>query len=316
MSSEVVTLTASRADRLDRVIAALLPALSRSAAQRLIAQGHVHVEGRARDADFRVQAGQVISVTLPSPPDEQPQAEPIDLSILYEDASVIVINKPAGMVVHPAPGNPNRTVVNAVLAYAPEVMTVGDAQRPGIVHRLDKETSGVMLIARNQEALLALQSQFKSRVIRKTYLALCVGHFASNQGVVEHPIARHPIRRQQMAVVAHGRPAVTRYIVKERLAAPDGSRYTLVRAHPLTGRTHQLRVHLAALGHPIVGDALYGARRDPLTRALRPRQLLHASELAFISPATGQEVKAYAPLPDDIGSVLASLFNALSALDQ
>ncbi len=316
MSGEVITLTASRADRLDKVIAALIPALSRSAAQRLIAQGHVRVEGCARDADFRVQIGQTIAVTLPPAPPEQPQAEPIDLPIVYEDASVIVINKPAGMVAHPAPGNPSHTVVNAVLAYAPEVMNVGDAHRPGIVHRLDKETSGLMLIARHQAALLALQAQFKARAIRKTYLALCVGHFAANQGVIDRPIARHPTRRRQMAVVSGGRPSVTHYTVKERLVAPDGTPYTLVRAHPLTGRTHQLRVHFAAAGHPIVGDALYGSRRDPLTRALKPRQMLHASKLVFLSPATGREVKAYAPLPDDISAVLDSLFSSLSASDR
>jgi 23S rRNA pseudouridine1911/1915/1917 synthase len=316
MSGEVITLTANRADRLDKLIAALVPTLSRSAAQRLIAQGSVRVEGCVRDADFRVQAGQTISVVLPPPSPKQPQAEPIALDILYEDASVIVINKPAGMVVHPAPGNPSRTVVNAVLAYAPEVAGVGDAQRPGIVHRLDKETSGLMLIARHADALSALQAQFKARTIRKTYLALCVGCLALNQGIIDQPIGRHPTKRQQMAVLASGRPAVTRYLVKERLSAPDGSRYTLVRAHPLTGRTHQLRVHFAALGHPIVGDALYGSRRDPLTRVLKPRQMLHASELTFVSPATGQEVKVHAPLPDDMRNVLATLLTSPSACDQ
>lgn len=309
MSGEVITLTASRTDRLDKVITGLIPTLSRSAAQRLIAQGRVKVEGCARDADFRVRIGQTIAVTLPPALPEQLQAEQIDLSIVYEDASVIVINKPAGMVVHPAPGNPNRTVVNAVLAHAPEVINVGDARRPGIVHRLDKETSGLMLIARHQEALLALQAQFKARTIRKTYLALCVGRFAENQGVVDQPIARHPTKRRQMAIVPGGRPSVTYYTVKERFVASDGAPYTLARAHPLTGRTHQLRVHFAALGHPIVGDALYGSRRDRLTRALKPRQMLHASELIFISPATGREIRAYAPLPDDISAVLASLFS-------
>jgi len=310
MSGEVIALTANHADRLDKIVAALIPTLSRSAAQRLIAQGHVRVEGYARDADFRVQAGQTILVTLPPPPPEQPQAEPFDLQILYEDASVIVLNKPAGMVVHPAPGNLNHTVVNAVLTYAPEVMGVGDVHRPGIVHRLDKETSGLLLIARCTEALLALQAQFKARTIRKTYLALCVGHLALNQGVIDQPIARHPTKRQRMAVLASGRPSVTRYLVKERFTGPDGSRYTLVRAHPLTGRTHQLRVHFAALGHPIVGDALYGMRRDPLSRALKPRQMLHASELAFVSPATGLEVKVHAPLPDDMRHVLATLLTS------
>jgi 23S rRNA pseudouridine1911/1915/1917 synthase len=173
-----------------------------------------------------------------------------------------------------------------------------------------------MLIARHADALSALQAQFKARTIRKTYLALCVGCLMLNQGIIDQPIGRHPTKRQQMAVLASGRPAVTRYLVKERLSAPDGSRYTLVRAHPLTGRTHQLRVHFAALGYPIVGDALYGSRRDPLTRVLKPRQMLHASELAFVSPATGQEVKVHAPLPDDMRNVLATLLTSPSACDQ
>lgn len=308
-TSGLVTLTATRADRLDKVVAALLPTLSRSAVQRLIAQGRVSVDAVARDPDYRVQPGQTIVVDLPAPPPEAPQAEAILLDILYEDESVIVINKPAGLVVHPAPGNPSGTVVNAVLAYAPEVQSVGDIHRPGIVHRLDKETSGLLLIARHEEALRALQAQFKARAIKKTYLALCVGHVRPERGVIARPIARDPGSRRRMAVMPGGREAVTEYVVAE-VFAPEGEagpHYSLVRAHPLTGRTHQLRVHFASIGYPIVGDALYGARKDELTRRLKPRHMMHASELAFISPASGQTVKLHAPLPVEMRRVIEEL---------
>ena len=318
MNGRLLTLTVAQPGRLDKAIAALLPALSRSAAQRLIAQGRVRVDDVVRDADFRVQSGQTIVVNLPPPPAEEPQAEPLTLDILYEDESVIVINKPAGMVVHPAPGNPGGTVVNAVLAHAPEVATVGDAQRPGIVHRLDKETSGLLLIARREAAMRALQSQFRARTIKKTYLALCIGQVWPERGMIDKPIGRHPGKRTQMAILAGGREAMTQYVVTEVFAEPRGQGatcYSLVRAHPLTGRTHQLRVHLASIGYPIVGDALYGMRRDPLTRQLRPRHMLHASELTFVSPASGQEVKVHAPLPDDMRRVLDAL-SSPSAPDQ
>ena len=318
MNGRLLTLTVAQPGRLDKAIAALLPALSRSAAQRLIAQGRVRVDDVVRDADFRVQSGQTIVVNLPPPPAEEPQAEPLTLDILYEDESVIVINKPAGMVVHPAPGNPGGTVVNAVLAHAPEVATVGDAQRPGIVHRLDKETSGLLLIARREAAMRALQSQFRARTIKKTYLALCIGQVWPERGMIDKPIGRHPGKRTQMAILAGGREAMTQYVVTEVFAEPGGQGatcYSLVRAHPLTGRTHQLRVHLASIGYPIVGDALYGMRRDPLTRQLRPRHMLHASELTFVSPASGQEVKVHAPLPDDMRRVLDAL-SSPSAPDQ
>ncbi|BCX03887.1 MAG: putative RNA pseudouridine synthase [Candidatus Roseilinea sp.] len=317
VSTGLITLTAAQADRLDKVIVALLPMLSRSAAQRLIAQGRVRVDDVARDADFRVQPGQTILVDLPAPLPEAPQAEPIALDILYEDESVIVINKPAGIVVHPAPGNLRGTVVNAVLAYAPEVQAVGDARRPGIVHRLDKETSGLLLVARHETALHALQSQFKARAIKKTYLALCVGHVRPERGVIDRPIGRDPSSRRRMAIVPGGREAVTEYVVTEVFTpgSAAGAQYSLVRAHPLTGRTHQLRVHFASIGYPIVGDALYGVRKDELTRRLKPRHMLHASELTFVSPASGQSVKVHAPLPVDMRRVLEEL-SPPSSLDQ
>jgi len=187
-----------------------------------------------------------------------------------------------------------------------------------VVHRLDKETSGLLLIAKSEAALRALQSQFKARTIKKTYLALCVGRVWPERGMIDKPIGRHPSKRAQMAVVAGGREATTQYVVTEVFAAPasqGAACYSLVRAHPLTGRTHQLRVHLASIGYPIVGDALYGTRKDALTRELRPRHMLHASELTFVSPTSGQTVKVHAPLPGDMRRVLNAL-SSPSASDQ
>lgn len=313
-ATDVLTLTVTRADRLDKAVASLAAGLSRSAVQRLVEQGRVLVNGVAQDADFRVQPGHIITVRLPEPPPgvlhEVQHTEPLSLDILYEDAGVIVVNKPAGMVVHPAPGNASGTLVHAVLSYAPEVITVGDAHRPGIVHRLDKETSGLLLIAKSEAARSALQSQFKARTIKKTYLALCVGRVQPERGLIHKPIARDPSNRRRMAVVVNGKEATTQYAVLEVFTHREGeggTAYSLVRVHPLTGRTHQIRVHLASIGYPLVGDALYGMRRDPLTRRVTPRHLLHASELTFVSPATGELLSVHAPLPEDMRSVIDAL---------
>ena len=304
------TFVVVKPNRLDKALVALAPDLSRSAAQKLIDQSRVLVNGVVRDASYRVQPRDAIAVDFPETPSATPQAEPIALDVLYEDADVIAVNKPAGMVVHPAAGNATGTLVNAMLAYAPEVSLVGDEGRPGIVHRLDKETSGVLLVAKNGAAYRALQAQFKTRTIKKTYVALCVGKLDPARGVIRKPIARDPGERKRMAVVAGGRDAVTQYALTEVFERKDGNRvvhYSFVRAHPLTGRTHQLRVHFASLGNPIVGDAVYGAKKDPLTRQLSPRQMLHSSELMFISPSGGQTVKLHAPMPEDIRRVLDEL---------
>lgn len=309
-STRTVMVTVAKPNRLDKAVASLLPELSRSAAQKLIDQGRIVVNGMARDASFRVQANDVIVVQMPDPMSPTPQAEPITLDVIYEDDDVIAINKPAGMVVHPAAGNVNGTLVNAMLAYAPAVSTVGDEQRPGIVHRLDKETSGLLLIAKTGAALASLQPQFKTRAIKKTYLALCVGHVQPERGLIHKPIARDPGNRKRMAVVLGGRDSATRYAVSEVFTRKDGAiarAYSLVRAHPLTGRTHQLRVHFASTGYPIVGDALYGARKDPLTRELAPRQMLHSSELVFTLPSSGAEKRLHAPMPEDMRRVIDDL---------
>jgi 23S rRNA pseudouridine1911/1915/1917 synthase len=310
------TVTVKKANRLDKALALLLPDLSRSAAQKLIDQGRVQVNGVARDAGHRVKPNDAIMVQLPAATPATPQPEAITLDILYEDDDVIAINKPAGMVAHPGAGNAQGTVVNAVLSYAPEVAGVGSAERPGIVHRLDKETSGVLLIAKHDAALRALQSQFKTRAIKKSYVMLCVGDVQPARGLIRKPIARDPGNRKRMAVVATGRDAITQYAVRDVFAVKDGSlmrRYAYVKANLLTGRTHQLRVHFASLGFPVVGDAVYGARKDPLTRQLSPRQLLHSSELTFVSPSSGAEIKLHAPLPDDFRRVLDALSDEKTA---
>lgn len=329
-------LQAPRADRLDKIVATVCADLTRSAAQKLIAGGSIRVNGLSREAGDLVRPGDWIEVDVPDPVDDVLRPEAIGLDVLYEDADVLVINKPAGMVVHPGAGVRGGTVANAILSYAPEAADAGDdPQRPGIVHRLDKETSGVLLIARNDAALQALQAQFQTRTIEKTYLALCVGDVMPPAGLIDKPIGRDPGHRQRMAVVASGRSAQTEYTVTqrwkvadadgvaeavlgtlgrvsttgaERKAKPMPMAYALVRARPRTGRTHQLRVHLASLGYPIVGDETYGAtRRDPLSKKLAPRQLLHASELRFALPSTGAEFRAHAPLPADFLGVLGAL---------
>ncbi|MEO6062102.1 MAG: RluA family pseudouridine synthase [Thermoflexales bacterium] len=327
---------APRADRLDKIVAAGCADLTRSAAQKLIADGCVRVNGIARDAGDVVRAGDWIEVDVPDPVDDTLRPEAIALEVLYEDADVLVINKPAGMVVHPGAGVRGGTVANAILSYAPEAAEAGnDPQRPGIVHRLDKDTSGVLLIARTDAALQTLQAQFQSRTIEKTYLALCVGEVMPPAGLIDKPIGRDPRHRQRMAVAVSGRSAQTEYNVTQRWKVADADgvaeaagevlgrasldradrkakqtrmAYTLVRARPRTGRTHQLRVHLASIGFPIVGDETYGAtRRDPLSKRLAPRQLLHASELRFGLPSTGVEFRARAPLPADFLAVLGCL---------
>lgn len=297
-------LTVRKVARLDKALPTLLPELSRSAAQRLIDAGHVRVNDVVRDASHAVAPGDVIDVEIPPAPSAVPQAEALPLTVLYEDDDVIAIDKPAGLVVHPGAGNSGGTLVNALLHHAPDVADVGDEGRPGIVHRLDKETSGVMLAAKTAAAHAALQEQFRLRQIRKTYLALCVGDVQPPRGVIDKPIARDPSHRQRMAIVPGGREAVTEFVVIERMRI-DERPYSLVRAHPRTGRTHQIRVHLASIGFPIVGDLLYGAGRDPLSKRIAPRHLLHASEIRFRLPSTGDETALYAPLPDDMRALQA-----------
>ncbi len=298
----------SSGSRLDRYLAQHLPDLSRVAIQRLIEDGFVLVNDKPRKASYRVQSGEEIRVRVPPPEPTTLRAENIPLDILYEDDDLIVINKPAGMVVHPAAGHASGTLVNAILAHltsppspSPNRGGVGGEVRPGIVHRLDADTSGVMLVAKNDAAMRALQDQFKNQRVRKTYLALVHGVVKPPQGKIDAPIGRDPKHRQKMTVVTRGktRNAVTVY----RTLATLGD-YSLVQAEPQTGRTHQIRVHLAFLGFPVVGDAVYGRKKDLLGLT---RQFLHAWKIEFALPRDGRVVRFVAPLAEELREVVEKL---------
>jgi len=302
-------------ERLDKWLAGRLPAYSRAQLQRWIAEGRVTARSRSLKPSYKVAVGEEITVVVPEPEEYAVEPEPIPLAVLYEDDDLLVIDKPAGMVVHPAAGNYRGTLVNAVLYHCPNLAGVGGVQRPGIVHRLDKDTSGVILIAKNDAAQRALQAQFKNREVHKTYLALVHGWVTPRRGEIVAPIGRDPRNRQRMAVVplAQGRSAVTRYEVRgyfepaTALSRPAAaaSRYTLVACYPLTGRTHQIRVHFAHIRHPIVGDPVYGRGRKEALPC--PRQFLHAERIRFRLPKTSQEVEFSAALPADLQAVLAGL---------
>jgi 23S rRNA pseudouridine1911/1915/1917 synthase len=293
-------LTADRSgERLDTFVARRCPELSRSHARRLIDEGLVTVDGRQGKPSERVTAGLNVSVTIPPPEAIELAPEDIPLTIIYQDGDIIVLDKPAGLTVHPAPGHPSGTLVNALLAACPDLRGIAGTLRPGIVHRLDKDTSGLMVVAKNDRAQRALQRQLKDRDVHKTYLALVHGVPKPREGLIEAPIGRHPKNRKKMAVVAGGREAITKYRVREELA---GGRYSLLEVEPVTGRTHQIRVHMAALGHPIAGDATYGKRSDIIAR-----QALHASKLAFAMPLGGRTVEFESPLPSDMHTALERL---------
>ena len=293
-------LTADRGgERLDTFIARRRPELSRSHARRLIDEGLVVVDGRQAKPSDRVTSGVGVTVTIPPPETVDLVPEAIPLTIIYQDGDIIVLDKPAGLTVHPAPGHPTGTLVNALLAACPDLRGIPGTLRPGIVHRLDKDTSGLMVVAKNDRAQRALQRQLKERGVRKTYLALAKGVPAPREGTIEAPIGRHPKNRKKMAVVAGGREAITRYRVREEIAS---GKYSLLEVEPITGRTHQIRVHMAAIGHPVIGDATYGRRSEAIGR-----QFLHAHKLAFAMPLGGRTVEFQSPLPADLRNALISL---------
>jgi 23S rRNA pseudouridine1911/1915/1917 synthase len=264
----------------------------------------VTVDGRRERPSHHLASGARVAATLPPVEEAKPAAEPIPLTVIYQDEDVIVVDKPAGLTVHPAPGHPSGTLVNALLAIAPELAEAQDTMRPGIVHRLDKDTSGLLVVARSERARAGLTHQLKEREVHKTYLALVQGVPEPAQGTIEAPIGRNPRNRKKMAVVAGGREAETKYRVHEALdsPSPSGRRFALLEVEPVTGRTHQIRVHLAAIGHPVVGDGVYG-KRSPLVG----RQFLHAWRLAFELPSSGRLVEFEAPLPAELLAVLRSL---------
>lgn len=286
-------------ERLDRMLAGALPDVSRSQLKRLIKSGEVLVNGALSKPSYPVEAGDQIVVRLPEETEPVVKPEAIPLDIVYEDQHLLLVNKPAGMVVHPAYGHREGTLVNAVLAHAPEVADVGGLERAGIVHRLDKDTSGLIIVAKDNETRTALQRQFKRRQVEKTYLALVEGRMEPKEGIVDAPIGRDKRDRKKMAVVRSGRPARTRYRAIEYF-----DDHTLLEVMPHTGRTHQIRVHLAWLGYPLVGDAIYGYRRQ---RLLKQRHFLHAARLRFTHPATGTGVEFEARLPQALAALLQRL---------
>jgi len=275
-------------ERLDRWLA---PRLGRSRAevQRLIERGQVRVNGKRTKPSYSLRPADRVEIELPPPGPAVPQPEPLPLRILYEDEELIVVDKPAGLVTHPAPGHPRGTLVNGLLHRCPLAET-GDPLRPGIVHRLDRETSGVLVAVKTGEAYRSLVEQFKRGEVGKRYLALVHGLIEEDEGLIELPLGRDPLRREEIRVRAEGKPSVTEFAVLERFSAEEK---TLVEVRPKTGRMHQIRVHLSSIGHPVVGDRRYG-RRDGAGR-----MMLHAWELALWHPRTGRRLTFTAPPPEE-----------------
>jgi 23S rRNA pseudouridine1911/1915/1917 synthase len=295
--------------RLDRFLAGVPGIATRSQAKQLVDAGRVRVGDTPRKAGFVLRAGMTVAVEFPAVVVSRIEPEAVPLAILYEDAALVAIDKPPGMVVHPAPGARRGTIVHALLHHLGTLDDVGPAERPGIVHRLDKDTSGVLVVARTTEALEALARQFRARTIEKRYVALVHGAVRGQRGTIDRPVGRDVRDRKRMSVRStRGRAAVTHYTVRERLAGT-----TLLDVTPETGRTHQIRVHLASIGHPIVGDATYGGRRRAAVGdagkilAACPRQALHAARLAFTHPATGAPLVLESPLPGDLRGVIEGL---------
>ena len=280
-------------NRLDKYLPKIAKSLTRSKAKKLIKEGAVLVNDRLVDPDYELKRGDRIKIDLPPPAALQVLPEKIPLKIVYEDQSLLVVDKDAGMVVHPTADHPSGTLVNAILHYLKAVPERDKSLRPGIVHRLDKGTSGLLVIAKSQEALDLLKKQFKDRTVVKKYLALVGGQIEPPSGVIEKPIARHPKNRQKFAVSQDGRGSITNYHVIET----SGGLYSLVELAPKTGRTHQIRVHLASVGHPIVGDRLYGGR--PASR-----MFLHSSYLEITHPTTNKRIKFVSNLPEELEKIL------------
>ena len=302
-------------ERLDRALAAALPSLTRSRVKALIESRRVALaDGRTIEEPSRkVKTGETFVVDIPEPEPAQPLPQAIDLEILFEDSDLLVLNKPAGLVVHPAPGNPDNTLVNALLAHCGDSLSgIGGVRRPGIVHRLDKDTSGVMVVAKNDMTHRALARLFAAHDLTRQYKALVWGAPPASRGTIEAAIGRHPVDRKRMTVRrSGGRAALTEYWVERRFGPPHAPVATLVGAQLGTGRTHQVRVHLAHLGCPVVGDPVYGrkARNAAAPASLRgfQRQALHAAVLAFQHPRTGKELRFASQLPQDFEMLLTDL---------
>lgn len=316
------TLAAVPADRIDRWLAAAVvrledaPSLSRSRLKSLILQGNVSDDsGKITDPSGAVKPGAVYRIAVPPPEAAEPEGQDLPLDVIFEDADLIVVDKPAGMTVHPAPGSPRDTLVNALIAHCGDSLSgIGGVRRPGIVHRIDKDTSGLLVVAKTDRAHAALAARFAAHDIDRAYLAMCFGNPVPPAGRIDAPIGRHPKDRKRMAVVAEarGRYAVTHYRTLER---PEGA--ALLECRLETGRTHQIRVHLSHIGHPLIGDPVYGrghgARLSRIPQASReavrafPRQALHAAVLGFDHPVTGEPLSFESPLPRDLTGLLRAL---------
>jgi 23S rRNA pseudouridine1911/1915/1917 synthase len=277
--------------RLDTVLASLVPQYSRSHLKHLIEDGCVRVNGNILKPKYSVSPGDEIEVTVPPARPVETEAQDIPLDIVYEDEDIIVVNKPQGMVVHPAPGNPDGTLVNALLHHCEQLSGINGMMRPGIVHRIDKDTSGLIVAAKTDAAYRGLAAQIKAHTARRIYWAVVEGIVKEDTGIIDAPIGRHPVDRKRMAVTERGRTrrAVTEYSVLTRYAG-----YTLIEARLQTGRTHQIRVHMAHIGHPLVGDPVYGRKRQQFNL---PGQALHAVRLIFTHPVTGEQMEFSAPPP-------------------
>lgn len=289
--------------RLDKYVASQLPDLSRTYLQQLITEGRLLVDGQVRRAAFKMTPGQVVTLSLPPTEDFELEAQDIPLDIIFEDDDILLINKPAGMVVHPAPGHPRDTLVNAVLHHAPSISIQG-SNRPGIIHRLDKDTSGVMVIAKSNRAQMSLAEQWQERSVIKRYTTLVAGVVEEDSATIDAPIGRNAVNRQQMTTTRSGREAITHFTVVERFEDT-----TLLDVQIETGRTHQIRVHLAFIGFPVVGDALYGNKVSAriAERLGVERQFLHASSLGIRVPSSNEHRTFDAPLPAEMAEVLEHL---------
>ncbi len=298
--------------RLDQFLSETSLKLSRSRAKNLIQKHLISLNQKPAKPSAHVKAGDIVSGTLPEPEPLSLKPEPLPLTVLYEDSSIIVVDKPSGMVVHPAYGNPSGTMVNALLYHCKDLAGINGVLRPGIVHRLDKDTSGVMVVAKDDQAYHHLTKQFKNRTVKKVYRAIVYGTVSVVEGLIDSEIGRHPSERKRMSTrTRKGRPAITRW---EKVEEFDGA--TLLEIFPQTGRTHQIRVHLSSIGHPILGDPLYGRKgrpgaiHDPVLRKCVKRlnrQALHAQRLEFIHPRTRERVQFVSPMPRDMEEVLRCL---------
>ncbi len=302
MTDPFVVPEALGGERLDRVVAIVADA-SRAEVTRWISSGRVSIDGTAvTDRSMRVTAGMQLGIDQPERIEQRPRGAPdVRFAVVHSDDDVIVVDKPAGLVVHPGHGHPGGTLVNGLLARYPEVARVGDPQRPGIVHRLDRGTSGLLVVARSERSHRALVDALARHEVRRSYLAVVLGHPESGRGLIDAPIGRSPSHATRMAVVSGGRAARTRYEVLERFTRPR--RAALLRFDLETGRTHQIRVHGAAIGHPVLGDSTYGGGTSTVGLA---RPFLHAAALAFVHPGSGEELSFESELPEDLTAVLAT----------